>query len=122
MPRMSTERNLVCIVCPNGCRLTATLAEGGAVESVVGGVCKRGADYAAQECAAPKRMVATLARIAGRRAPLSVKTSGPIPKEKIKDCLAAIHASAAAAPVRIGDVILADVCGTGVDFVATSNQ
>ena len=118
---MKPARNLICITCPNGCRLTAEFGADGAVASVSGGTCKRGADYAIQECAAPKRMVATLARIAGTRVPLSVKTSSPIPKEKISDCLAAIHALTTQPPIRIGDIILANACGTGIDIVATSS-
>ena len=34
-------------------------------------------------------------------------------------CLARIHAAEAIRPVRIGDVIVPDVCGTGVSVVAT---
>ncbi|MCL1909793.1 MAG: DUF1667 domain-containing protein [Kiritimatiellaeota bacterium] len=79
-----------------------------------------GAKYAEEECVAPKRMVTTLVRVAGRRAPLSVKTAAPVPKEKIFDVLAAVHSAQAAPPARIGDVVLADVCGTGVDILATS--
>jgi len=82
-------------------------------------LCKRGVAYATEEVTAPKRMVTTLVRVAGRRMPLPVKTAAPIPKGKIFEALATIHAAGAAAPVKIGDVVVADVCGTGVDIVAT---
>jgi len=88
--------------------------------SVKGALCKRGVKYATEECVAPKRMVTTLVRVGGRRAPLPVKTAAPVPKEKIFDILAAAHAACVTPPVRIGDVVVADVCGTGVDIVATS--
>ena len=39
----------------------------------------------------------------------------------VGDVLAAIAAKCADAPVKIGDVLIADVCGTGVSIVATSN-
>jgi len=134
------NRELICIVCPNGCRLSVEMeGAGGATASrlaennelrlagtasphlsVSGGLCKRGDTYAKQECVAPMRMVTTLVRVAGRRAPLSVKTAAPIPKDKIFAVLAAVHAVEVSAPVRIGAVIVADVCGTGVDIIATS--
>ena len=44
-----------------------------------------------------------------------------IPKEKIFDCMAAIREAVAQAPVHIGDVVVENVCGTGVDVVATKD-
>ena len=52
---------------------------------------------------------------------VSVKTKEDIPKDKIFDCVRALKGITVKAPVRIGDVILADVAGTGVDVVATKN-
>ena len=52
---------------------------------------------------------------------VSVKTREDIPKEKIFDCVKALKEIEVAAPVNIGDVILRDVAGTGVDVVATKN-
>ena len=127
---MSIEkRELICVTCPNGCRLTVAVETDDCpsplptpprIVSVAGAVCKRGGEYAAQECVAPKRMVTTLVRVAERRAPLSVKTSAPIPKEMISEILAAAHTLTINSPIRIGDVVIADVCGTGTDIVATS--
>ena len=103
-----------------GCRLGVTL-ENGAMRSVDGAGCGRGAVYARQECVCPTRMVTSRVRVSGRREPLSVKTARPVPKEKIFACLEEIHAAEAELPVRIGDVIVPNVCGTGVDVVATTN-
>ena len=50
---------------------------------------------------------------------LPVRTRTDVPKDKIFDCMKAIRRVAAQAPVAIGDVILADIAGTGVDLVAT---
>lgn len=113
-----SEQAITCIGCPMGCRLDVLLADG-QVEAVDGAACGRGAVYARQECVCPTRMVTTLARVRGRSVPLSVKTARPVPKGKIAACLEQIHGVAVAPPVRLGDVILKDVCGTGVDVVAT---
>jgi len=113
-----SAKTITCIGCPMGCQLNATLQDG-AVLSVDGAGCGRGAVYARQECVCPERTVTSLVRVKGRREPLSVKTARPVPKAAIFACLDRIHAVEAAPPVRIGDVLIADVCGTGVDVVAT---
>jgi len=110
---------LTCIGCPLGCRLSVTV-EDGTVRTVDHAGCARGVVYARQECVAPMRTVTSLVRVRGRRAPLSVKTAEPVPKELIFQCLERIHGIEAVPPVRIGDVLIEDVCGTGVNVVATS--
>ena len=52
---------------------------------------------------------------------VSVKTKQDIPKDKIFDCVRALKGVKVEAPVYIGDVIVANVAGTGVDIVATKN-
>ena len=52
---------------------------------------------------------------------VSVKTSADIPKGKIFDCVRELQAIDLTAPVAIGDVIIENVCGTGVSIVATKN-
>ena len=43
-------------------------------------------------------------------------------KEKMTEVMAALDRVTLHAPVRTGQVVLADVCGTGVDVVATRNM
>ena len=52
---------------------------------------------------------------------VSVKTKEDIPKGKIFECVKALKGITVEAPVHIGDVILKDVAGTGVDIIATKN-
>lgn len=111
---------ITCINCPVGCRLDVTL-ENGQVVSVTGNTCKRGETYARQECVDPQRMVTAVIPVAGSAAPLSVKTRTPIPKKRIADCMRALSEVRIAAPVAAGSVVLADVCGTGVDVIATKS-
>ena len=113
-----SAKTITCIGCPLGCRLSVRMEEG-QVQEVDGAGCGRGAVYARQECVCPTRMVTSLVQVQGRRAPLSVKTVRPVPKEKIFACLEEIHRARVTSSVRIGDVIVKDVCGTGVDVVAT---
>ncbi|RDC22991.1 hypothetical protein C1858_05335 [Eggerthella lenta] len=110
-----------CICCPLGCRIEVALDENGQVSEVSGYTCKRGADYAAQEAVAPERMVTAVLCVSGCLELVSVKTQRPVPKAAMKDVLAAVAALRLDAPVAAGDVLIEDVCGTGVAVVATKS-
>lgn len=112
------EQTITCISCPVGCRMTVVI-ENGQFVSVSGNTCKRGETYARQECIAPQRMVTAVIPVQGAAMPLSVKTRTPIPKAQINSCMQALSGLSITAPVHAGDVVLADVCGTGVDVIAT---
>ncbi len=111
---------ITCINCPVGCRLAVEM-ENGQVVSVTGNTCPRGVTYAKQECVDPLRMVTAVVPIEGSAAPLSVKTKTPIPKKEIKNCMKELAAAKLAAPVKAGTVVVANVCGTGVDVIATKS-
>lgn len=112
------EHQITCINCPVGCRMQVTV-ENGEVVKVTGNTCKRGEAYAHQECVAPQRMVTAVIAVADRKTPVSVKTRTPIPKVKIFECMKQLAATQVKAPVHMGDVVCANVCGTGVDVIAT---
>ena len=112
-------KELVCIICPRGCRLTIdeeTL-------SVSGNSCPKGEEYAKNELIAPTRTVTGSVAISGgihRR--LAVRTDRPIPKAKIFDVMNAIHAFSATSPVKRGEVLISDICGTGANLIASRDM
>lgn len=114
------RRELICINCPMGCPLVVTL-EDGAVVSVAGNTCPRGDAYGRKEVTNPTRIVTTSVPVVGssHERMVSVKTASDIPKGKIFDVVRALEHVTVEAPIAIGDVVLADVAGTGVDVVAT---
>ena len=115
------NRDLICIGCPLGCPLTVTI-ENGVVTEVKGNTCPKGDAYARKEVTNPTRIVTSTVVVEGGVAPMvSCKTAADIPKGKIFDVTEALKDVKAQAPVAIGDVLLADVAGTGVDIVATKN-
>ena len=90
---------------------------------VTGNQCERGPIYAREELTAPKRVVTSTIRITGgiyNRIP--VKTRGAIPKELIFKCMEEINKLEVRSPVKMGDVVLENVLGTGVDIVTTRNM
>ena len=113
--------NLICIGCPLGCPLTVEM-EGSEVKAVSGNTCPRGDAYARKELTNPTRIVTSTVRVAGGRlAMVSVKTASDIPKGKIFDCVKALKDVEVKAPVKIVDVIVENVAGTGVNIIATKN-
>ena len=113
------KRTLTCINCPLGCQIEVIL-DGGTVQSITGNTCKRGAAYAVDECTNPKRtLTSTVKTTAGEM--LSVKTAEAIPFGKLFDAMNALSSVTVETPVHIGQVVLENVCGTGVDVVATKN-
>lgn len=118
----SERKEFICIRCPLGCNISVEL-EGGDIRQITGNTCPRGADYVTGELKDPRRIVTSLVRVKGGELPVvSVKTAADIPKDKIGDCIRALKGIELTAPVRMGDVVVENVCGTGVDIVATANN
>ena len=118
---MSKTRNLTCIVCPRGCQMVVTLADDGKVMGVEGNFCKRGVTYANDECTNPKRTVTSTVKCKSGGV-LPVKTDKTVPKEKMFEVMAAINSAVAEDDAKIGDIIIANVCGTDANVVATANR
>ena len=116
---MEEKSELICVNCPKGCTLEVT-HEGVSVLKVLNASCKRGDDYAREELSDPRRMVATTVRIEGGIHPLlPVATRAPFPKPRIHDLLAQLRSVRLTAPVKMGEVVLQDALGTGVDVIAS---
>ncbi|NBJ89074.1 DUF1667 domain-containing protein [Acutalibacter sp. 1XD8-36] len=114
---------LTCISCPLGCPLSVETDDEGRVLSVTGNTCRRGEEYGRKEVTAPTRTVTSTVRLTGGGSPVvSVRTSEDIPKGKIFDVMASIRSASVAAPVHIGDVVIPNIAGTGVDLIATTER
>lgn len=114
-------KELICVSCPIGCMLTVELNEKNEVLSVSGNTCKRGEQYAKDECTNPVRMLTTTIKVSGGSLPVvPVKTSNPIPKGMMFKCMEVINNEVVDAPVKMGDVLICNICDTGVDIVATN--
>jgi CxxC motif-containing protein len=90
------------------------------VVKVVEHLCERGERYAIDEYLTPRRVLTTtinLQNAATRYLP--VKTSQPIPKELLFPCMNVLKRVVVSPPIDLGDVVVKNVLGTGVDVVAT---
>ena len=118
---MESVRELTCIGCPMGCLVSVTM-DGKEIKSVSGNSCANGDRYARREVTNPTRIVTSTAIVRDGDLPrVSVKTKTDVPKDKIFDVIKEINKIQAKAPVRIGDVLIPDVAGTGVPVIATRN-
>lgn len=115
------KRELTCIVCPMGCQMTVELSESGVILSVTGNTCPKGKQYAVDECTHPVRTVTTTAPTSGGGV-IPVKTAGAIPKELMFDAMKEINRAVVTLPAHIGDVVIEDLLGTGVDVIVTANM
>jgi len=112
--------NVICIVCPKGCHLTVDENNDFAV---TGFGCQRGVDYGKKELQSPTRVITSTVKVQGgihKRCP--VKTASDIPKGMIHDAMALLDTVELQAPVKVGDVVIPDILGTGVAWVATRNM
>lgn len=52
---------------------------------------------------------------------LPVRSSKPLPKDKLFDCMEDIKNLAVKLPVKRYDAVVADICGTGINIMATKD-
>ena len=112
------NKELTCVCCPIGCQLNI-ISEGDKI-TVTGNTCPRGMEYGIKEITAPTRVVTGSVRIINGELPLlSVKTAKDVPKDMIFNVMKEIHKCSPSAPVHLGETIISDVAGTGIDVIAT---
>lgn len=111
---------MTCIVCPIGCQVEVVVNQENEMIAVSGNRCKRGEEYARMECTNPMRVLTSTIAIQGaihRRLP--VMTSGPIPKGMMFEVMKRIQGIEVSVPVHQREIIVSNVCGLGVDLIAS---
>ena len=112
------KKEMICIGCPLGCNLSVEINDEDI--AVTGNNCPNGERYAKNEIANPVRILtSTIETTNGKR--VSCKTSIAIPKPLLFKCMEDIKHAKADVPVKIGDVLIKNIEGTGADIIATSN-
>lgn len=131
------ETSLVtCVVCPRGCsvKVSWVLCDDGSkkVVEVVGNSCPRGYGYASSEVVHPKRVLTTTVRLSRKTSAgtatelLPIRSSQPLPKELMMAAMDEVSArivEVSGSPgVKMGDVMVCNVAGSGIDMVACRNS
>jgi CxxC motif-containing protein len=119
---MKKTKEFICTACPNGCGLSVNV-ENGKVISVVGNKCPRGIVYGKSEIENPVRPLTGTIKVKGstKVAVVPVKSAKPIPKEKLLECAKELKYAVVEGGAKIGDVVLKNIFGTGIDIIATEN-
>lgn len=114
-----------CTTCPSECLLTVEVerkADGSiaAVHSVTGNSCPRGDKFAHQELTCPMRVLTTTVAVSGGGEPLlPVRTAEAIPLALHAQAMALIRGLVVNVPIRMGDVVMADLLSTNIDLIAS---
>lgn len=117
------KMEMTCIGCPNGCDITLT-AEDGKIIEVLGNKCPKGIEFAENEFFHPMRTFTGSMDVIGSTEgahTVSCRTQKEISKADMLAVAAEIKKYKIKLPVKVGDVLIENVCGTEVDIVATKN-
>lgn len=113
-------KEIVCITCPNSCRMTVELEEG--QWKVTGNRCQRGQKFAEDEMTCPKRTFSTTVRTAWKEVPvIPVRVSKEVPKDNIFDIMEMVNHMTVREKIGRGGVLVSDVLGLGADVIVTSD-
>ena len=116
---------VTCVICPVGCEIEVDheLINGvETVKEVRNNKCPRGLKYASAEVVNPERVLTSTVRInGGEFARIPVKSEKPVPKSSLFECMKQIRQISVTSPVKMGDVIIPNVAGTGINIIATHN-
>ena len=115
----ASSRELVCIACPIGCRMTVAMDATGAI-TVTGNRCVRGDAYGREEILSPKRVLTAVVQTDSAQFPcVPVRTDRSIRREKMGQLLAELYRRRVSLPVREGQVLIEDFDGARVVFTRT---
>jgi len=115
------EREFVCIICPNGCRIKVEY-EGTNIKNIRGDECPKGKDYVKNEITNPLRVFTGSVLIEnGNFSLVSVKTPVPIPipKKYLKKIGEITRRIKVEAPVTIGQIVASNLLDNNIDLIAT---
>lgn len=110
---MATD--LTCIICPNGCPLHVDDDL-----NVTGNKCIRGIAYGKQEVTDPRRTLTSTVKVNSKLLKVCpVKTDTTLPKDLIIPAMEIVNNIRLETPVHLGQIVYANILGTGVNLVAT---
>ncbi|MHA1674727.1 MAG: DUF1667 domain-containing protein [Promethearchaeota archaeon] len=116
------EREIICVVCPNSCRLTVWKDSEDNVQ-ISGNKCARGLTYGENEYLHPVRMVITTMRIEGASFPvIPVRSEEPIPKDLIFQAIKIINKNKCRSPIKVGDILIENILDTKINIIASRSM
>jgi len=113
------KREFICIICPNGCRISVEY-EGTNIKNITGDECPKGKDYVKNEITNPLRVFTGSVLVEnGDFSLVSVKTPAPVLKKYLKEIGEITHGIKVEAPVEIGQTIASNLLNENINLIAT---
>ncbi|MDR1893978.1 MAG: DUF1667 domain-containing protein [Spirochaetales bacterium] len=113
-------KEMICIVCPRGCRLRGEEKEG--IVRITGNQCSKGLAFGEKEITDPRRTLTTTVKTIFPGAPvLPVRTDAEIPKARMREFRKALNEALVSEPLGIGEVVCQNFLGLGANVIASSN-
>ena len=120
---MTGKSEIICTLCPLGCRVELTSDSDGNIISVTGNNCKLGGKYVIDEYKFPARILtATAITQSSKRKLLPIRSNKPIAKGKLLECMYYLPQVRIKPPVKMGQVVVANIANTGADLIATDDM
>lgn len=113
------EKEIICVICPKGCRIKVT-GEEGRVQNIENYGCKKGVEYASTEFISPCRILTSSVAVDGSedRRMLPVRSSAPVPRDKLMLCMEEIKNTKVSPAVEMHQPVIENILGTGIDMIA----
>ena len=119
---MSKMHEIICIQCPLACRVKVSVNDAAEVQKVTDYQCKEGREYALQEFKSPKRILTTTLNTDDSvRKLLPVRSKSGVPKNMFKECMNFLCGIRAKPVLNMGDTVVPNILGTGVDIVCSDD-
>jgi len=116
------KRHFTCVTCPVGCEIDVELQDGRVV-SMEGNKCDKGEEFVLKELEEPMRILTTTVRLKGARwAMLPVRSDAPLPRRLLFRAIEELAGVELQAPVKLYDLVIKNVAGSGANIVATRNM
>lgn len=111
-------KKMVCIECPLGCVLEVDI--GSEPIKITNNKCPKGENYAISEIENPQRILTSSVLTQDLSLKIvPVKTDRPIPKKDLLKAMEEIKKIRLKKPVAVGDIVMKNFLGLGVNLVAT---
>lgn len=113
---------VICTTCPMACRGRVVMGKDGKPERTVGYRCPRGHEFGMKEMTNPERVLTGTMLTEGKDQPLlPVRSEAPVPKKMLIPCMEAMATMVVDKPVNVGDIVVENILGTGVNILACAD-
>ena len=117
------KMRICCTTCPIECELDVEIDDNKKIIQATGNKCPRGLTFAEKEVVDPERVLASTVKVDGAKhnSLLPVRTNEALPLRLHFNVMHQLETMHVHAPIKMGDVIIHNVCDSGIDVIASRN-